>query len=167
MLWEKVRAKKLDRLYEDIERPLIGLLAQMEIWGVRVDPGVLKAMSRELETETRALEKRIHELAGGAFNINSPQQLGQDSNWIDVAAGAYFTLGLRKDLTLWSWGSNKYGQLGDRSNTQRDAPVQVTKESDWIAVAAGDFHASGPVMVVCLSPGSGLAVPSMPSRCVD
>ena len=38
LLWEKVREKHLDRLYETIERPLIELLAQMEIWGVRVDP---------------------------------------------------------------------------------------------------------------------------------
>jgi DNA polymerase-1 len=77
LLWEKVRERGLDRLYDEIERPLIELLAQMEIWGVRVDPGVLRAMSREFEIELRGLEKQIHELAGGPFNINSPQQLGQ------------------------------------------------------------------------------------------
>jgi len=76
LLWDKVREKKLDRLYEDIERPLIGLLAQMEIWGVRVDPDVLRAMSREFGAELKRLEQRIHELAGAPFNINSPQQLG-------------------------------------------------------------------------------------------
>jgi len=76
LLWEKVREKKLDRLYEDIERPLIGLLAQMEIWGVRVDPAVLRAMSKEFGSELTRLEQRIHELAGAPFNINSPQQLG-------------------------------------------------------------------------------------------
>jgi DNA polymerase-1 len=76
LLWEKVREKHLDRLYETIERPLIELLAQMEIWGVRVDPRVLRSMSREFELELNELEKRIHELAGGPFNINSPQQLG-------------------------------------------------------------------------------------------
>ncbi len=76
LLWDKVREKKLDRLYEDIERPLIGLLAQMEVWGVRVDPEVLRAMSRELEAELKRLEQGIHELAGAPFNINSPQQLG-------------------------------------------------------------------------------------------
>ncbi len=73
---EKVRERKLDRLYEEIERPLIELLAQMEIWGVRVDPAVLRAMSQELQAELQRLEKEIHELAGGAFNINSPRQLG-------------------------------------------------------------------------------------------
>jgi len=76
LLWEKVRERKLDRLYNDIERPLIELLAQMEIWGVRVDPAVLRAMSKEFQIELRSLEKQIHELAGGPFNINSPQQLG-------------------------------------------------------------------------------------------
>jgi DNA polymerase-1 len=76
LLFEKIRERKLDRLYDEIERPLIELLAQMEIWGVRVDPAVLRAMSKELQAELQSLEKEIHELAGGAFNINSPRQLG-------------------------------------------------------------------------------------------
>jgi DNA polymerase I len=76
VLWEKIEAKSLARLYEEIERPLIGLLARMEIWGVRVDPEVLKSMSKELGGELGRLEKEIHTLAGGAFNINSPRQLG-------------------------------------------------------------------------------------------
>jgi len=75
LLWDKVRERKLDQLYEEIERPLVGLLARMEILGVRVDPAVLKAMSKELEGELKRLEKEIHALAGGAFNINSPRQL--------------------------------------------------------------------------------------------
>jgi DNA polymerase I len=77
LLWDKVKARKMDRLYEDIERPLVGLLAEMERTGVRVDPVVLKAMSKELERETSRLEKSIHELAGCVFNINSPRQLGE------------------------------------------------------------------------------------------
>jgi DNA polymerase-1 len=77
ILWEKVRERKLDRLYEEIERPLIGLLARMEILGVRVDPAVLKSMSKELEGEIGRLEKEIHGLAGCAFNINSPRQLAE------------------------------------------------------------------------------------------
>ncbi len=77
LLWDKVKARKMDRLYEDIERPLVSLLAEMERTGVRVDPDVLKAMSKELERETGRLEKQIHELAGCVFNINSPRQLGE------------------------------------------------------------------------------------------
>jgi DNA polymerase I len=75
ILWDKVRERRLDRLYEDIERPLIALLARMEVVGVRVDPKVLKAMSKELDGELGRLEKEIHGLAGGPFNINSPRQL--------------------------------------------------------------------------------------------
>ena len=75
VLWDKVRSRRLDGLYEDIERPLVALLARMEIVGVRVDPKVLKAMSKELAGELGRLEKEIHGLAGGAFNINSPRQL--------------------------------------------------------------------------------------------
>jgi DNA polymerase-1 len=75
VLWDKVRSRRLDRLYEEVERPLVALLARMEVLGVRVDPKVLKAMSKELAGELGRLEKEIHGLAGGAFNINSPRQL--------------------------------------------------------------------------------------------
>ena len=75
-LWEKIREKGLEKLYVEIERPLIDLLARMEMWGVRVDPEVLRAISREIEGELRRLEKEIHELAGEPFNIQSPKQLG-------------------------------------------------------------------------------------------
>ena len=75
LLWDKVRERKLDRLYREIELPLIELLAQMELWGVRVDPAILQAMSDEFGTELKKLEARIFDLAGGSFNINSPRQL--------------------------------------------------------------------------------------------
>lgn len=77
LLGEKVRAQGLERLYEDIERPLVDILARMEMAGVRVDPAVLKVMSKELEGELGRLEKAIHGEAGCAFNINSPRQLAE------------------------------------------------------------------------------------------
>jgi DNA polymerase-1 len=75
VLREKVRERRLDRLYGDIERPLIELLARMEIWGVKVDTQALKDLSDGLGKDLRRLEKMIYELAGQEFNINSPQQL--------------------------------------------------------------------------------------------
>jgi DNA polymerase-1 len=75
LLWDKVSSRGMGRLYEAIELPLISVLARMEILGVRVDPAVLKSMSKELEGELGRLEKEIHGLAGGPFNINSPRQL--------------------------------------------------------------------------------------------
>lgn len=75
-LWPKVEEKKLGRLYREIEQPLIELLIEMELWGVKVDHRALGQLSAELESELRRLEEKIFALSGGPFNINSPQQLG-------------------------------------------------------------------------------------------
>jgi DNA polymerase-1 len=64
-------------LYEEIEVPLVRVLARMERAGVRVDEAKLAGLRGELEAELGARERRIHELAGGEFKINSPKQLQQ------------------------------------------------------------------------------------------
>ncbi|MBM3284881.1 MAG: DNA polymerase I, partial [Candidatus Aminicenantes bacterium] len=75
LLWPRVVEKKLDALYREVELPLIELLAEMEIWGVKVDRGALDALSAELEAQLEQLEKKIFDLSGQEFNLNSPQQL--------------------------------------------------------------------------------------------
>jgi DNA polymerase-1 len=77
LLWPRVEVVGLAGLYADLERPLIEILAEMETVGVRIDDGALRALSAEMDKDLKRLEKEIHELAGAAFNINSPQQLGQ------------------------------------------------------------------------------------------
>ena len=67
----------LRRVLDDIERPLIPVLARMEIAGVAVDRGVLAEMSKEFEGRLAALEAKIIEAAGEPFNIGSPTQLGR------------------------------------------------------------------------------------------
>jgi DNA polymerase-1 len=57
--------------------PLVEVLADMEWSGVRIDPVFLGGLSKELETKLAALEKEIHQMAGGPFNIGSPKQLGE------------------------------------------------------------------------------------------
>ena len=64
-------------LYETIEVPLVSVLAQMEVAGVRIDEERLLELSKELERDLARLEQRIYELAGEEFNINSPKQLQQ------------------------------------------------------------------------------------------
>ncbi len=63
-------------LYEDLERPLVSVLAEMEWAGIHVDVETLQAMEEDLGGRIAQLEQEIHELAGEAFNINSPKQLG-------------------------------------------------------------------------------------------
>ena len=62
-------------LYREVERPLAGVLAEMEHAGVRVDVAYLEALSAELGREIAAIEAEVHRLAGRVFNLNSRDQL--------------------------------------------------------------------------------------------
>jgi DNA polymerase-1 len=62
-------------IYEDIERPLVPVLARMERHGIRVDPGRLEAFAKELERQLDNLTREIYRLAGEEFTIASPKQL--------------------------------------------------------------------------------------------
>ncbi len=68
-------ARGLTRMYEEIERPLVSVLAEMERHGIRVDPGRLEAFAKELERDLDNLTREIYGLAGEEFTIASPKQL--------------------------------------------------------------------------------------------
>jgi DNA polymerase-1 len=65
----------MSRLYDEVERPLVRVLARMELVGVRVDSVELARLGRQLADEARALESQVHDLAGTQFLVNSVQQL--------------------------------------------------------------------------------------------
>ncbi len=67
----------MERLYCDIELPLVYVLADMENSGIRLDTKVLSEFGRYLNTETEKLSEEIFALSGESFNINSPKQLGE------------------------------------------------------------------------------------------
>ena len=71
----RLEARGLTRLYQDIECPLIRVLARMEKVGVRVDVDYLRTLSANLTAEVRQLEGEIQELAGEPFKVNSTPQL--------------------------------------------------------------------------------------------
>jgi DNA polymerase-1 len=62
-------------LHDEVESPLIGVLARMEVAGIRVDTEELRRVSKELVADVAALESEVHELAGHPFNVNSTPQL--------------------------------------------------------------------------------------------
>ncbi|HEV3031538.1 MAG TPA: DNA polymerase I, partial [Polyangia bacterium] len=72
---ERLADQKLDGLYRELELPLAGVLARIECRGVRLDTDKLRVIGAEVGVSVAALEKEIHTLAGGPFNINSNKQL--------------------------------------------------------------------------------------------
>jgi DNA polymerase-1 len=77
LLGPEVDARGLRALYEEIDLPLVPVLARMERTGIRIDPVALEALSRRLDAEIQRLSAEIQQMAGRPFNINSPQQLGK------------------------------------------------------------------------------------------
>jgi DNA polymerase-1 len=77
VLFRKLRENNLEELYFGIEMPLIPILAEMEMAGVKIDADKLAGISKELEREIEGITRRIYFLAGEEFNINSPKQLGR------------------------------------------------------------------------------------------
>ena len=75
-LRQKVNDEKLTRLYDEIDLPLVPVLARIEDAGVAIDRAALGKMSQRLEGEIDAKAKEIYECCGQEFNINSPKQLG-------------------------------------------------------------------------------------------
>ncbi len=64
------------KVFDDVEIPLIPVLAQMELEGVKIDSAVLQVINSELEIDIQSLEAEIYKLSGEVFNIASPKQLG-------------------------------------------------------------------------------------------
>ncbi len=78
----------------------------------------------------------------GSYNtieIN-PIQIGTASNWKTVSVGVYHCVGIKTDSTLWTWGGNYSGQLGDGTNLDKSVPTQIGTGHDWKMIATGHYH---------------------------
>lgn len=74
-LMPKLSETELAKLNAEIELPLVPIIGQMELWGVRIDPDKLREQSKRFEARMASLTEEIHQLAGEPFNIDSPKQL--------------------------------------------------------------------------------------------
>ncbi len=75
ILKPRLALEKMSAVYEDIERPLIPIIARMELEGIKVDPQRLHSLSNEFGKRLVELEAEIHKLASHEFNIASPKQV--------------------------------------------------------------------------------------------
>jgi DNA polymerase-1 len=71
----EIQRWELNRVYEEIELPLVAVLGRMEARGVRVDVALLRTIAEEFATEAKELDAEIQKVAGHEFKVNSPQQL--------------------------------------------------------------------------------------------
>ena len=79
------------------------------------------------------------------INQSSPVSvIGGFTDWISASAGGYHSIGVRANGTLWAWGSNGFGQLGNNTVISNRSPVlAVGGFTDWISASAGDDHSLG------------------------
>lgn len=72
----ELKAANTEKLFQEIEIPLLRVLADMELEGIKLDEGFLKSLSKDLDKDILNLESQIYSAAGEEFNIASPKQLG-------------------------------------------------------------------------------------------
>src|ERR1700709_1982204 len=63
--------------------------------------------------------------------------------WTSLGAGFLHSCGTRADGTLWCWGYNAYGTLGDGTTESRSAPVEAGTDTTWVGVVGGTYHTCG------------------------
>lgn len=108
MLKPRLAREGMAHVYERLERPLIPVLAEMEAAGIAVDQTILKRLSADFSVRIAELEAAIHELAGEAFNVASPKQLG------DILFGKLGFEGGKKSKTgAWSTGADVLEELAE------------------------------------------------------
>lgn len=81
---------------------------------------------------------------GNTTNQASPLQLNNPINtWLSISAGATYSLAVRTNGTLWAWGENNVGQLGDGTTTNRTVQTQIGADTKWTSAVAGQDHSVG------------------------
>ena len=73
----QLKEKEVEKVFYEVENPLVKVLTAMEFEGIRIDEGFLNDYSKELEREAKAAEESVYKQAGVRFNLASPKQLGE------------------------------------------------------------------------------------------
>jgi alpha-tubulin suppressor-like RCC1 family protein len=73
--------------------------------------------------------------------VNASVGVGAAGCWAQISSGfGNHTLAIKLDGTLWAWGSNTYGQLGNGTNTDNTVPTQIGTDTNWSMISAGENH---------------------------
>jgi alpha-tubulin suppressor-like RCC1 family protein len=92
-------------------------------------------------TYTVTLSSAATDLAGNPLSASSWSFTTPPfPTWSTIAAGSSHSMAIQSDGTLWAWGDNQYGQLGDGTNLSKSSPTQIGIATNWRAVSAGSNH---------------------------
>ena len=143
-LEDELEERKATKLFQDIEMPLVQVLADMEMAGIDLDIGFLKQMSEELSQRLDSIKTQIFDSVGLEFNLNSPQQLSEalferlqltppdrtrrtSTGYYSTAAGTLEAMKGDHPVVDWVLG---YRELSKLKNTYVDAlPEQVNPDT--------------------------------------
>ncbi|MDI2112867.1 DNA polymerase I [Commensalibacter nepenthis] len=115
LLRPEMRSLHVLSLYEEMERPLINVLTQMEQDGILINPDLLRSLSEEFSQKIAIQEKEIHQLAGKKFNVASPKQLGEILfDEMDLPGSKRMKTG------AWGTDSKVLQELSDKGHTIAD-----------------------------------------------
>ena len=78
---------------------------------------------------------------GNITYYSSPKQVGSLTNWSSVScSGGHYTISIKTDGTLWSWGRNNHGALGLGNTTSYSSPKQIGALTNWLSISCGSYH---------------------------
>jgi alpha-tubulin suppressor-like RCC1 family protein len=81
-----------------------------------------------------------HHYTHSDVRIPLPVLIDISNDWKEISGGDKFTIAIKNDGSLWSWGANNYGQLGDGTTNGRIYPKMISSDKTWKKVSCGMFH---------------------------
>jgi alpha-tubulin suppressor-like RCC1 family protein len=109
----------------------------------QIAAGGLQTVAMKADNKLHSWGSNIHGQLGDGTSTDRKAPVAVSGNstlWKQVAVGDQFVVAIRTDGTLWSWGWNQNGQLGDGTLLEKLVPTQIGTGKDWVSVAAGRAH---------------------------
>ncbi|MBI5207493.1 MAG: Ig-like domain-containing protein [Candidatus Firestonebacteria bacterium] len=90
---------------------------------------------------TATITDKIKDLAGNKLEKSYIWSFTTEMiSWTSISAGKYHNAAIKSNGTLWTWGYNEYGQIGNGKTENKNIPVKIGTEKNWMLVACGGFH---------------------------
>lgn len=144
-LEEDLRGKGLEKLYRDVEMPLVEVLADMEMRGIRIDRKRLESLSDELEKRMVKAEQEAHALAGRPFNLNSTRDVAEVLfNEIGLKPGRKTKTGFSTDMKVLAELASEHelpGKILDYRQTAKLKSSHVDQLLDFAGPGGDRIHA--------------------------